>query len=856
MDLQDATIIYLALILPIILILSFTLSVSIKEIRVANDYQHELIDATRDGIKAFEINTSNEKFRDVSDALKIMVQASINTFREGFAKRIGIGGASKSSIDAYIPLTLFTLNDGYYIDSPSFTPHVLKFQRDGVAANVGDYGVSSMDGKNYKINNNEYNLATVGDPANPTATAKPHEINVKHNSVIFQTRENDAQDPKNMDQVTGTIDPTASDVIYDRSNLLKNYIPYSARYDNGTTNAIISYSMDNYISVIGKKGAPGSQNTEYFSRSGYLLDPNIEIKVEGIAGLDTLSTSISDKTIDKLVDSSSNEIKLTINGVRRTYISPENGEEKEEILNDVVITYHNLTGNYLDPLLSNNAYLLQKRDAIKYYIKSYYFTKWVYNTLGDLKIGDIKENLPESLKVALEKSGKFSALKEINEDTKKQLLFTKTDKNGYQITNDSSVYNDHKQTVMRNSIQYNIYIAAANYSKVMQNSLDKNPNFKSELNIPLIKESDWEMICKNISMVSFVHGLKTPRATYSSYAIVSSGDNQFTVNEKGLYFVRSDKFNKGLDPDLKPESYVDYSPLGKSGEYKYHKITSTELKDDQLNENQGYVGDLINNFVYDGRELTAAEKRRLGSNSSSGGGVSKLSETEYLRKNFKSYKSVVEDDAYMDTDVILNDSPARKSSLLAAIGAIKNNRFNLISIKENRSYKIIKSSGDAPLNSSTSYTIPSSVLASSSSGGGYVPSIKSIQIVIKLPSIDEVARGAFDTIVNPRVNYTLKGVWNGQNESFENSTNYQLSPAGSNALADGLDIKYETKEIFNLPNEISPREDLKPTKYIDLNTNSFGTGECRIEFENIRTNSKNESNIKNLDIVEIRVNYN
>ena len=839
MDLQDATIIYLALILPILLILSFSLSVSIKEMRVTNDYQNKLIDATRDGIKAFEINTSNEDFRDVTDALKVMVEASINTFKTGFAKRVGMDGASKATIDNYLPFTLFTLNDGYYINSPSFTPHVIKFKRDGVAAHVGDYGVAEGEGdfKNFTLDNDKYEKAKYPEESNQgqNVTAKPKLIESLYNPVLYQKYEEGNLEAKRKDIKT-TIDPTDPGIIYDRTNVLKNYIPYSARYVNDSTDVVISYSMDNFISVVGKK--KNGRDEEYFSRSGYLLDPNIDVKVDGIKSLNMDSNvSVADDVIDKIIDHSKNEITLTISNIKRWYTNPENGEEKTEILDPVVIKYKNPSGINFDPIKTEFSYILQQREAIKYYIKAYYFTKWTFNKLDDIKVGDFKIDIPDKLEKALRKTDRNGLLSiiNLNNAVKEEKIFDKNQDDGYLISNKDSNYNYHKKTVMRNSIQYNLFIAASNFSKIISQTKTDKPKYKN-VEIPMISDMDWESLCSNISMVTFANGFKTPKGILSTYAIVSSGDNQFTINEDGLYFVAANTFDRGIKAN-KEEDYIN-NPL-----YKYHKITSPELEKLDRDDNiKGYVGDLINNYIYDGRVLTEAERRAVA-----GDDPMKASVKEYMRKNYKSFRSVVEDTSNLkkDEDVKMTRKTKRTNALYSTIGAKKNARVNLIAIKNNRTFKIFRN-----INSINEFQGKLN-----SSKEKYMPAIKDIQIVVRLPKIDEVKHTLLGTVVNPYVIYDL-------NIQIGNFTyleeNLRLSAKARNTANNKNDLEYATINMINYYKALPRESRQKITKFIDIgNEETFGTGEdFKIEFENIKTNLEDESIRPDLEIVEVRINYN
>lgn len=79
------------------------------------------MDATYDGIKAFQINASYNSLSNVSDTLREDVEAAISTFMQSLSMNMGIGGYNKKYMTDYIPAVLFTLYDGYYIYSPERT---------------------------------------------------------------------------------------------------------------------------------------------------------------------------------------------------------------------------------------------------------------------------------------------------------------------------------------------------------------------------------------------------------------------------------------------------------------------------------------------------------------------------------------------------------------------------------------------------------------------------------------------------------------------------------------------------------------------------------------------------------------
>lgn len=79
------------------------------------------MDATYDGIKAFEINASKNNVSNVADTLKEDVEAAINTFMKSISISFGVEGYNNDYIKQFVPAILFTLYDGYYIYAPTRT---------------------------------------------------------------------------------------------------------------------------------------------------------------------------------------------------------------------------------------------------------------------------------------------------------------------------------------------------------------------------------------------------------------------------------------------------------------------------------------------------------------------------------------------------------------------------------------------------------------------------------------------------------------------------------------------------------------------------------------------------------------
>ena len=117
MKLQHIIIIFVIIIVPISLVLSAYINAQIKTIDYQTAYNQKLIDATYDGIKAFQLNTANNMYSTISNSKIRDIEASINVFYTSLGTNMGSSGYSQEELRGYTPAILFTLYDGYYIYS-------------------------------------------------------------------------------------------------------------------------------------------------------------------------------------------------------------------------------------------------------------------------------------------------------------------------------------------------------------------------------------------------------------------------------------------------------------------------------------------------------------------------------------------------------------------------------------------------------------------------------------------------------------------------------------------------------------------------------------------------------------------
>lgn len=121
MKLQQLIIIFLAIALPIILIVSLFVGLQVDTAVKKSKYNAALINAAHETVVAFQLNTVGDKYSSAADTKIRDIEASLNVFSSSLATSFGATGSSKSTMMSYVPALCFTLYDGYYIYTPTKT---------------------------------------------------------------------------------------------------------------------------------------------------------------------------------------------------------------------------------------------------------------------------------------------------------------------------------------------------------------------------------------------------------------------------------------------------------------------------------------------------------------------------------------------------------------------------------------------------------------------------------------------------------------------------------------------------------------------------------------------------------------
>ena len=248
------------------------------------------------------------------------------------------------------------------------------------------------------------------------------------------------------------------------------------------------------------------------------------------------------------------------------------------------IIYNN--ENFTGLKVTYNGVEIEDYEAKEYYIKAYYFSKWVQNNLSDVEANSVI-NIDKN---DADKKNSF-AYTDFENDSSKIFNIENQEENDPEI--EDSLFVKHKQDVIKNSIQYNLNLAISTYNENHNMDIDAGTGYR----LPVLKNEDWNNILNNVCMVSFMQGLPCGTTTFNNYAVVKSNNNNTSANLENIYFTEeigkeqksNEKYHKIDCSNWKNNTSYDGSTVyeaDQSAEFKYdaHKINTkiTNIDDETI----------------------------------------------------------------------------------------------------------------------------------------------------------------------------------------------------------------------------------------------------------------------------------
>ena len=341
-------------------------------------------------------------------------------------------------------------------------------------------------------------------------------------SPYTNTWKTDTANQNIKDEMTTQI-PTQSSGTYEEGKTLyglKPYIYYSCRYKSGDDNDIvITYSLDNYIAIQGKIGG------KTVSKYGYILsDINISSDEEVIYKGITINTE-NGYTENVMVNGTVGTYRcIKKNGTK--YYWDNNSKKAFSVINGKKIEQNGISNDEFD----NN------KNAINYFKEAKEMNDYIKNT-------PFLNNLSTKDTVNINTGERYGDSKDNPYQTVNKIF------NFTNVENNDSDFNMHRRDVIKYSIERNLSIAISNYN----NYSGASTNFQ----MPKLKETDWDVIMNNISIISFLQGLSIGGKVYNGYSVISNTKNSDIVSEDSIYIKTNDStIRKITEKDLNTSGAV------------------------------------------------------------------------------------------------------------------------------------------------------------------------------------------------------------------------------------------------------------------------------------------------------------
>ena len=572
MKLQNMTVIFIIIMIPIILVVSYYIGLQINTITMQKNYTVKLQTAAKDSIQALEINTVewNSASSNLADSKRRDVLAAINTFTTSLANGMGIGGAGKGRIQTYIPAIVYTMYDGYYIYSAS----LMKDQdtdKDGLTQFNADGTIKS----------NEKSYQYILKPYSPYSARYANEnVDVTVNYTLdnyirvygtvngeYQTKEGylvvcDRAEGVEVDEVK---DGSISEIKY-RGAVIKPETLKENVYADGEVGEY-SYIYDQYDNKLywDKKADPnedGVTEGNYFSVDKYNNKVYLQNALpEGDAGFSItnrfrkISIPMYDNREDEWTVQKVFQI-LNPGGGYKFYYENQSGAFVE------FTSVENIDGSDNKKLAGVEVEKDKDFSAINYCVESYVFTKWVTKNLGSITVGDMKSPTV----------GQYNNV----DNAKNKNIFAINPSNNPDPENDvayaTSVLAQHKKDIIINTIEKNL-------SQATEQAKKMNPNY--EYRLPQLSYDEWEQALSNISIIAFMQGMPIGLKYYNNYAIATSTLNKEFVDPDELYFAGKDDqyYHQRQCEQATGSDYVGYRSIdyvAKSYEKSDNGTTSTK----------------------------------------------------------------------------------------------------------------------------------------------------------------------------------------------------------------------------------------------------------------------------------------
>ena len=399
MKIQHLAIIFVIIMLPISMVLSYYIGTQIDSIKVQKMYDSKLLTATYDAIKSFQLNTINNKYSTVSDSKIRDIEASISTFYNSLGTELGATGYSEEDLQQFIPAILYTMYDGYYIYGKYYNDALPVYETD-------EKGIVVMD------ENGKPMVVGYGDYQYGLRPYIYYSCRYKHGTSDFI-------------------------VNYTLDNNITVYGKINGEYTTKSGALIKPNSINKDTIQLGEYSYIDSTNNKHtIQYAKYIEYDGIPMEME------VLSEQLI--TLDENNYPTLKNYEYVNYDNRRIYMDESgyfwNNKNRKQYITDIATLAFLQTMTFDGHLHSNS--------AAQYYYEAYEFSEWVNANIGDV-----------TQQHAVDQEGnKIEDFKIVTENEK---IFNLSDDNNPLL--DGSTFNENRVAVIRKSIESNLSAAIANY---------------------------------------------------------------------------------------------------------------------------------------------------------------------------------------------------------------------------------------------------------------------------------------------------------------------------------------------------------------------------------------------------------
>ena len=492
MKLQSLAIIFIIIIMPISIVLSEYVNNKIETEQTELLYNTRLLNATYDAIKAYQLNTVNNAFGDVTNEKVKDVESAAKTFYNSLSSNFNYTGYKSEVMKEYVPAVVFTMYDGYYTYSP-FT-NTLTEVPESTDSTIGYDSSYSQDGKTqeglkpyvyyscrYNIDsNNDFSIIYTLDNY-ITIQGKVNGQFVYDNGYLYSIAQN-ASEANN------------GKGIYKSGN---NYIYKGVEFKSDDTEELKEFVGDteySYVKINGKK---------YYLDTEHYTNPYV-----GTIDLGN-GIGISGKSGIFYIDSDG---KRNYNQVHQ-YKGTGDADDKDFL-------------RYCRAIKKN-------KSAYEYYKDAYEFSSAVFNGRNKTDKagntwngGNILKNL-KTENATIYNASNGTNMTSLSEYGNFNIFQTDGNTN---IESDDSNFNKHRKAIIRYVVETNLSTSIASFSS----------NGATNFIMPKISETDWETIENDVCAISFLQGMSIGAKKYNGYSVVANTLTKEYIDENDIYILKND----------------------------------------------------------------------------------------------------------------------------------------------------------------------------------------------------------------------------------------------------------------------------------------------------------------------------